>query len=263
MQIHETAIVHPDAQLGVDVRIGPFCVIDEDTVVGDRCDLKSHVCLRAGTRLGDDCSVEAHAVLGGAPQDLKYSGERSFAILGNRNIIRDYATVHRATGEGAATSLGDDNMLMAYAHVGHNSRLGSRIMISSYVGISGHVVIEDRVVVGGLTGIHQFVTIGKMAMIGGYSSVMQDVPPFMTAEGAPAKPRGVNVVGLRRADVAAEGREVVKQAFRPLYRADLNISQALERLEAELERTVEIDYLVKFLYKIREGTKGRQEQRAH
>ncbi|NCP32529.1 MAG: acyl-ACP--UDP-N-acetylglucosamine O-acyltransferase [Armatimonadetes bacterium] len=263
MQIHETAIVHPDAQLGVDVRIGPFCVIDEDTVVGDRCDLKSHVCLRAGTRLGDDCSVEAHAVLGGAPQDLKYSGERSFAILGNRNIIREYATVHRATGEGAATSLGDDNMLMAYAHVGHNSRLGSRIMISSYVGISGHVVIEDRAVVGGLTGIHQFVTIGKMAMIGGYSSVMQDVPPFMTAEGAPAKPRGVNVVGLRRADVAAEGREVVKQAFRLLYRADLNISQALERLEAELERTVEIDYLVKFLYKIREGTKGRQEQRAH
>ena len=263
MQIHETAIVPPDAQLGVDVKIGPFCVLEGDTVVGDRCELKSHVCLRAGTRLGDDCSVEAHAVLGGAPQDLKYAGERSFAIIGKRNIIREYATVHRATGEGEATSLGDDNMLMAYAHVAHNSRLGSRIMISSYVGISGHVVIEDRVVVGGLTGIHQFVTIGKMAMIGGYSSVMQDVPPFMTAEGAPARPRGVNVVGLRRADVAAEDREVVKQAFRLLYRSDLNISQAMERIETELERTADIDYLMSFLHKIREGTKGRQEQRPH
>jgi len=263
MEIHETAIVHSDAQLGEDVRIGPYCVVEEDSVLGDRTVLESHVCIRAGTRLGSDCNVEAHAVLGGAPQDLKYGGERSHVIVGDRNIIRECATVHRATGEGEATVLGDDNMLMAYAHVGHNAKLGNNIMISSYVGISGHVVIEDRVVIGGLTGIHQFVTIGKVAMIGGYSAVMQDVPPFMTADGAPAKARGVNMVGLRRAEVKGESREQVKKAHRLLYRSDLNIGQAMERIDAELTRTPEIEYLLQFLNRTREGSKGRQEQKQH
>jgi len=201
MEIHETAIVHPKAQLGEGVHIGPFCMVEEDTVLGDRTVLASHAIVRRGTRLGADCQVEAHVVLGGAPQDLKYQGERSFAIIGDRNLIREYVTIHRATGEEAATRVGDGNIVMAYSHVGHNSRIGNRVMISSYVGISGHVVIEDRVVIGGITGVHQFVHIGTMAMVGGFSAVMQDIPPYMMAAGSPAKPRGVNVVGLRRGGI--------------------------------------------------------------
>ena len=195
------------------------------------------------------------AILGGPPQDTKYQGEETFLRIGERNIIREGVTIHRATGEGNATIVGNENMIMAYAHVGHNACLGSNITIASYVGISGHATVEDRVVFGGFVGVHQFVRIGKMTMIGGMSRVVQDVPPFMLVQGEQLQPHGLNVIGLRRAGVTAEVREQLKEAYRLLYRAGLNLQQAVERIRAEVPPSAERDYLVSFLQRCtRAGT---------
>ncbi|NLC56791.1 MAG: acyl-ACP--UDP-N-acetylglucosamine O-acyltransferase [Armatimonadetes bacterium] len=258
MAIHSTAVIAPDAELGTDVEVGPFCVIGAAVRVGDRTVLGPHVVLEAGTTLGADCQVMAGAVLGGPPQDTKYKGEQTFLRIGDRTILREAVTIHRATGEGNATVIGNDNMLMAYAHVGHNAQVGSNVTIASYVGISGHVCIEDRVVIGGFAGVHQFTRVGKMAMIGGMSRVAQDVPPFMLVQGEPLRPYGLNVVGLRRAGVTPEVRAQLKRAYRILYRSGLNLQQALERVAAEVPASEELDYLIQFLQQIRDGRYGRQ-----
>lgn len=196
--IHPTAVVSPKAELGEGVVIGPYCVIEEDTVIGDGCILEAYTVVKRYTRMGCFNHIYPGTVLGGEPQDQKFKGERSYLIIGNRNIIREHVTIHRATGEEQATVIGNDNLIMAYCHIGHNCILGDQISVASYSGISGHAVIESQVVIGGMTGIHQFVTIGKLAMIGGMSKVVQDVPPFMLADGRPAK-----VVGGKCGWVAA------------------------------------------------------------
>lgn len=258
MAIHSTAIVAPDAELGQDVEVGPFCVIGPAVRVGDRTVLGPHVSVEAGTILGSDCQVMAGAVLGGPPQDTKYKGEPTRLEVGDRTIIREAVTIHRATGEGNVTVIGSDNMIMAYAHIGHNARVGNGVTISSYVGISGHACIEDRVVIGGFAGIHQFARVGKMAMVGGMSRVVQDVPPFLLVQGEPVRPYGLNVVGLRRAGVSPEVRAQLKRAYRLLYRSGLNLQQALERIAEEVPRSTELDYLVEFLQQVRNGRHGRQ-----
>ncbi|HOM83319.1 MAG TPA: acyl-ACP--UDP-N-acetylglucosamine O-acyltransferase [Armatimonadota bacterium] len=258
MAIHETAIIDPDAEIGVDVEIGPYTVIGPAVRIGDRSRLGAHVVIERGTTLGAECQVASGAILGGAPQDTKYQGEETFLLIGERNIIREGVTIHRATGEGNATIVGNENMIMAYAHVGHNARLGNNITIASYVGISGHATVEDRVVFGGFVGVHQFVRIGKMTMIGGMSRVVQDVPPFMLVQGEQLQPHGLNVVGLRRAGVTAEVREQLKEAYRLLYRAGLNLQQAVERIQAEVPPSEERDYLVSFLLAVPTGRHGRQ-----
>jgi len=155
-RIHPTAEVHPSAELGRGVEIGPYSVIGPDVVIGDNTRIESHVVIQRWTRLGSNCVIKAAAVLGGEPQDHKFKGEQSFLNIGDNNIIREFVTIHRATGEGEATTLGDDNLLMAYCHIGHNCTLGSHIMMANTVGISGHVQIEDRVVFGGMVGLHQW-----------------------------------------------------------------------------------------------------------
>ena len=258
MAIHETAILSPGTELGVDVEIGPFCVLGPGVRIGDRCSLGAHVVIDAGTSLGAECRVFAGAALGGPPQDTKYKNEAPFLRIGERNVIRECATIHRATGEGNATVVGNENMIMAYAHIGHNAHVGSNTLIASYVGISGHVLVEDRVVFGGFVGVHQFVRIGKYTMIGGMSRVVQDVPPFMLMQGEPLRAHGLNVVGLRRAGISAEVREQLKQAHRILYRSNANLQQALERIPAELPPSPELTYLVEFLSKVEDGRVGRQ-----
>jgi len=167
-------------------------------------------------------------------------------------------TIHRGSGEGTATCVGDDNMIMAYSHLGHNCQVGSAVTLVNNAVVGGHVMIEDRAVIGGLVGIHQFTRIGKLAMVGGYSRVVQDVPPFMIAEGMPARVHGLNVVGLRRAGIEAETRNLLKSAYRILYRSGLNLSQALDRIAEELEDAPELQYLVDFLSKLKFGYVGRQ-----
>ena len=225
--VHEMAIVHPDAELGTGVEIGAFSIIGPNVTIGDDTVIEPHVIVEPWTRIGRDCRICSGAILGGRPQDHKFKGERSFLTVGDRNIIREYVTIHRATGEDNSTVVGDENMLMAYCHIGHNCSLGNGIMMANMVGISGHVIIEDKAVFGGMVGVHQYVRIGKLAMLGGYSKVVQDVPPFMMADGRPTKVYDLNVIGLRRNGMPPKVRSGLRQAYKLLYRSNLNLSQAI------------------------------------
>jgi UDP-N-acetylglucosamine acyltransferase len=256
--IHPTAILNEGARIGEGVSIGPYAVISGEAVIGDRCQIGPHVFIDGRSQIGVDTQILFAAAIGGIPQDRKYRGEPSSVIIGERNIIHEYATIHRGSGEGTATHVGDDNMIMAYSHLGHNCRVGSGVTIVNAANIGGHAVIEDRAIIGGLAGIHQFTTIGKLAMVGGCSRVPQDVPPFMIVEGNPAVLHGLNVIGLRRAGVDAPTRNLLKSASRLLERSGLNLSQALERITEELEDAPELQYLVDFLTRLKYGHMGRQ-----
>jgi UDP-N-acetylglucosamine acyltransferase len=256
--VHPSAIIHPTAEIDADVTIGPYCVVGERARIQSGTQLASHVCIEADTLIGRDCRIHQGCVIGGPPQDFKYGGERTYARIGDRNVIREYVTVHRATGEGNCTFIGDDNMIMAYCHIGHNACLSDGIMMANYVGISGHCLVEDRVVFGGMLGIHQFVRIGKLAMIGGMSKVVMDVPPFMTVDGRPIQVVGPNVLGLRRAGLPPAVRAGLKQAYRLLYRSGMNLTQGVEAAYNEVEPSEERDYLLEFLSKIPHGHSGRQ-----
>jgi len=255
--IHPSAVIHPGADLADDVTVGPFCVIGDDVQIGEGTRLEPNVIIEPGARIGRNCHVWSGSVLGGPPQDHKYKGEKSLVVIGDNNILREYVTLHRAVGEGVATRIGHDNMLMAYVHVGHNCEIGSYNTLSSYVGLSGHVTIEDHVVLGGMVGVHQYCRIGKMAMVGGVSKVNQDVPPFMMADGVPAKVLELNRVGLRRHDIPPSVRSTLRQAYKLLYRSNLNLSQAMERIEEELERSEELEYLLAFIRGTQSGFAGR------
>jgi UDP-N-acetylglucosamine acyltransferase len=261
--IHPTAIIDPTANVEHDVEVGAYTVIGPYCSVGTGTVIGPHVVLEEYTSLGQDCQVRAGAVLGGPPQDRKFKGERSYVRIGNKNLIREYVTIHRATGEGQVTTIGDDNQIMAYVHIGHNCDIASHTTIASYVGLSGHITVEDGVVFGGMVGVHQFVRVGRLAMLGGYSKVVQDVPPFMLADGRPAEVLELNVRGLRRAGLGAATRAALRHAYKLLYRSNLNVSQALEVIEEEIEPGPDLAYLVEFIKRIHEGSSGRQDDRPH
>jgi UDP-N-acetylglucosamine acyltransferase len=258
VMIHPSAIVDPTAELDPGVHIGPFCVVGPYVHIGRATTLEPHVTIQPWTTIGRECHISPQAVLGGPPQDSKFKGERSYLIIGDRTIIREAVTIHRATGEDQYTRVGSDCMIMAYCHIGHNCVIGSSVMMANQVGISGHVVVEDQVFFGGMIGVHQYVSIGKLAMLGGFSKVVQDVPPFMMVDGRPAEVRQLNVRGLRRAGLPARVRSGLNRAYKLLYRSDLNLSQAIEAVESEVEPNEELDYLLEFLSNIRHGYSGRQ-----
>ncbi len=258
MAIHPTAIVDPGAELGSDVEVLPYTIIEAETQIGDGCIIGPHAVVRRWTHLGANCRVSSGAVLGEPPQDRKYAGERSYLKIGSGNELREYVTLHRATGEDAATTMGDDNMFMAYCHAGHNVRIGSNCSFANCVQMSGHTVVEDYVTVGGMTGFHQFVTVGKMAMIGGMSRANQDVPPFAIVEGNPAAVRGLNVIGLERRGVSAEDRAALRKAFRLLFRSEYNLTDALAAVKEQVPEGAELSYLCDFLRRIGQGSMGRQ-----
>ena len=261
--VHPSAIVDPKAELGEGVEVGPFCIVEAGTQIGAGSTLESHVIIKRGTSIGTNCRLMPHIILGGEPQDMKFKGEESFVKIGNDNILREMVTIHRATGEGQATVIGDENLLMAYVHFGHNCVVGDGNMISNSTGVSGHVTIEDKCVIGGFVGIHQFVHIGKMAIVGGLSKVVQDVPPFCMADGRPSKIHGLNVRGLRRNGVEQEQRNQISKAFKLLYRSELNTTQALERIRDEVPDSDTLKYLISFIERVREGRLGRQDETAH
>ncbi len=258
MNIHPTAFVGDQAELGSGVEVKPFTIIEAGVQIGDGCVVGPHAVIRTGTIVGESTHVHTGAVLGEPPQDAKYHGEPTKLIIGCSNVIREYVTIHRASGEGTETILGDDNMLMAYSHVGHNCRIGNGTLIANSAGLSGHCVIEDFVNIGGLVGMHQYVTIGTMAMVGGMSRIVRDVPPYTIVEGNPAEPRGLNWRGLARHGVSDEDRAELKRAYRSLYRSEYNISDALAVIERELRQTDEIVYLAEFLRRVDAGYAGRQ-----
>jgi UDP-N-acetylglucosamine acyltransferase len=257
-RIHSSALIHPDAQIGDAVEIGAYSVIGEGVVLGEGTKVHTHVVVEPYTIVGPHCEIWPGAVLGGTPQDRKFKGEKSFLVIGQNNIIRECVTIHRAAGAGNETRIGDNNLIMAYCHIGHNCVLGGSITMANMAGISGHVVVEDRVTIGGFVGIHQFVHIGQLAMLGGYSKVVQDVPPFMMADGRPCKVLDLNVIGLRRSGVPASTRTDLKQAYKLLYRSNMNATQALEVIEQEIPPSPERDYLLHFIRNVRFGYGGRQ-----
>ncbi len=258
MKIHPTAVVDPGAQISEDAEIGPYSVIGENVVIGAGTRVRAHVIIEPFVTLGANCDVFSGTVLGGIPQDRKFKGETSHLIIGDNNVIREHVTIHRAAGADTETRIGSDNLIMAYCHIGHNCTIGSGIMMANMVGLAGHIEVEDKVIFGGFVGVHQFVRVGKMAMVGGYSKVVQDIPPFMMADGRPCKVLDLNVIGLRRAGVSAKARADLKQAYKLLYRSDMNMSQAVEMVEAEVPSGPECDYLLGFIRKIRFGSNGRQ-----
>lgn len=256
--VHPTALIDPTAQLGQGVSVGAYSIVGKNVQIGDGTQIDPHVIIESNVSLGKECVVLAGAVIGGAPQDKKFHGEDSFVKIGDGNIIREYVTIHRASGDGEATVLGDGNMLMAYCHVGHNCKLGDQITMANYVGVSGHVLVEDKVVFGGFVGVHQKVRIGKLAMVGGMSKVVQDVPPFAIADGRPCRVCDLNVIGLRRNSVSSNVRSEIRLAYKLLYRSNLNVAQALETIDREIEPSEELTYLLDFIRSVREGFGGRQ-----
>lgn len=257
-EIHETAIVDPGAEIGAGVSIGAYSIIGNNVRIGDGTQVNAHVVIEPNTTIGKDCKIMSGAVLGGAPQDYKYHGEDTYIKIGDGNIIREYVTIHRASGEGECTVIGNNNMLMAYCHIAHNCKIGSYITMANMVGISGHVIVEDKVVFGGIVGVHQKVRIGKYAMVGGLSKVVQDVPPFAMADGRPSKVCDLNVIGLRRSGVTPKIRAEIRQAYKLLYRSNLNITQAIEAVESEVEMSEELKYLLDFVRSVKKGYGGRQ-----
>lgn len=248
--IHPTAVIHPDAELHPTVRVGPFTVIGEQVKVGPETVIGAHVVLEGPTEIGARNHIFPGAAIGLEPQDLKYDGSLSQVKIGDGNRIREYVTINRATRAGEATLIGNNNLLMAYAHVAHNCVIEDSVVISNAVALAGHVHIETRATIGGVLGIHQFVHIGRLAMVGGMSRIDRDVPPYMLVEGNPAQVRTLNVVGLRRAGIteAEQGQvfQTLKKAFRILYRSGLNLNQALEELDL-LADNPQMQHLISFL----------------
>ncbi len=230
--IHRTAIVHPKASIGHGAEIGPFCVVGENVQIGAGAVLLSHIVVNGYTTIGPEAKIHPFCSIGAPSQDRKYLGEKTYTTIGARTEIREYVSVHRATGEGETTSIGDDSLLLAYVHIAHNCRIGNNVTMSSTAQLAGHVVVEDYATIGGQTGVHQFVRIGEHAMIGGISKIGRDIPPYLLVAGNPAEPYGLNRVGLQRADFTPEVMAELKECYRLIYRAGLNITQAAEAMRA-------------------------------
>jgi UDP-N-acetylglucosamine acyltransferase len=245
--IHSTAIVDPRAQVADTAEIGPYCIVGGEVRIGAGTRLMSHVVIDGCTTIGEGCTVFPFASLGTRTQDLKFKGGRPRVEIGNRTTIREYVTVNQATFDGGLTRVGDDCLLMACSHVAHDCLVGNRVIMANAAGLAGHVIVEDQAIIGGITGVHQFVRIGRLAIIGGCSKVVKDVPPFMMAEGNPLEVSTLNLVGLERAGIPDATVQAMKQAFRILYRQNLNTTQALERLRAEIPEQPEIAHLLSFV----------------
>lgn len=255
MPIHPTALVDPAAVIHVEADIGPFCVVGAEVEIGARTRLMSNIYAEGPTVIGEDNIFFPYSTVGVASQDLKYKGERSYTRIGNRNRIREFVTIHRGTeGGGLETAIGDDNLLMAYAHVAHDARIGSHCILGNAVTLAGHVTIEDHAIVEAFSGVHQFCRIGRHAFVGGYSVITQDVLPYsMTVTPRESKVYGANKVGLKRRGFDAEAIEALHKSFRLLGNESLNTSQAIEKIREEISPTPEVDQLIGFIQTAKRG----------
>ena len=231
--IHPTAIVERGAQLGEGVEIGAYAFVGATVVLGARTRLHHHATVEGNTVLGEACEVFPFACLGGKTQDLKYKGGNPGVRIGERNVFREYVSVHAATFDGDFTRIGSDNTILAYSHVAHDCVVGNKVIMSNYAGLAGHVVVEDHVLIGAYGGVHQFCRLGAHAMLSACSKLVHDLPPYLIADGGPATVRAYNKVGLERLGFTPEQLDRVKQLFRILYRDGLNRTQAAEKLAAD------------------------------
>ncbi len=251
--IHPTALVDSNAEIAPDVAIGPYSIIEDGVKIAQGTHISSHVRICKGTTIGASCSVYQGAVIGTQPQDLKFGGEESYVTIGNNTTIREYATINRATSDSYYTRIGDNCLLMAYSHVAHDCHIGNNVILANSVNLAGHVTIEDFVGIGGLTPVHQFTHIGSHCFIGGGLRVNKDVPPYILAMGEPLTFGGLNTIGLKRRGFSDDTLKQLKNAFHVLYRENLTINEAIQKIKSDINNVPEIDHLVAFLEKSDRG----------
>jgi UDP-N-acetylglucosamine acyltransferase len=256
VEIHPTAIVDPATEIGDGVTVGPYSIVGPGVVIGDGTRIGPHVLIERDTVLGSECIIHKGAVLGTDPQDLKYQGESTRLTVGDRTVVREYATLNRGTSALGVTSIGSDCLLMAYTHVAHDCRLGDHVILSNAVNMGGHVSIGDWAIIGGVTPIHQFVRIGPHAFVGGASRVAKDIPPYVKAAGSPLQLYGLNSVGLQRRGFTEDVRRELKRAYRLFFASSYNTSQALARAREELRAIPEIEVFLSFFEATERGVSG-------
>ncbi len=252
-QIHPTAIVDVSAEIGARTVVGPYCVIGADVVLGPNCWLQHHVTLCGPMRTGAGNKFYASCSIGQQTQDLKYQGEPTYLEIGDENTFREFVTISRSTTSEGKTRVGNRGSFLAYSHIGHDCQVGNEVVFSNNGTLAGHVEVGDNAVIGGLTAVHQFCRIGRFAITGGCSKIVQDVPPFMIADGNPAEIRGVNLIGLERKNYPPESVKWIKEAFRLIYRSKYNTRQAIEAVRKELPQNEEITLIVEFIEKSERG----------
>lgn len=247
-----TARVDPDANIGPNAIIGEFCVIERDVSIGRGCRLEPYVFVKRWTTMGEENEISAGTALGTDPFDKGFTGERSYLRIGDRNKIREHYTISRGTAPESVTEVGDENYIMSSGHIAHNCRIGNRTVIASCALIAGHVVVEDQAFISGGVSVHQYSKVGRLAMVGGMSRINMDLPPYFTYVGYEVAPKGLNLVGLRRAGFSREEVSALKSAYRLLYRSGLGLNEALHRIEAEIH-TEHARHLVEFVRSSRRG----------
>lgn len=245
--IHPTAIVSDSAQLGKNVKIGPYAIIEDDVKIDDGCEIKAYAQILPYTTIGKNSRVFQHSVIGEIPQDLKFEGEKSETIIGDNTTIREFVTINRGTKDRQRTKIGDGCLLMAYVHVAHDCLVGDNVILANSVTLAGHVTIEDWAILGGLFAVHQFVKIGQHSFCGGHFRTTKDIPPYILAAEEPIKYKGLNVVGLRRRGFSPQVRKNIKKAYKLIFRSEYNVSEAKKRISEELEKTPEIENILNFL----------------
>lgn len=247
MQINSTAVVSKKAQLAEGVSIGDYSIIGDNVSIGEATEIGAHCVIEGNTSIGRRCQIFTGAVIGSRPQDLKYKGEKSFLVIGDNNVIREYCTFNPGTEEGTKTIVGNNNLFMAYSHVAHNCLVGNNCVIANSGALAGHVTIEDSAVIGGIVAIHQFVRVGKLSIIGGCSKVVQDIPPYSTCDGHPASFYGLNLIGLKRNNVSKESIKQLDHVFNMLFNSGLLVKHALEKIIQEITPCEETNYLINFI----------------
>jgi UDP-N-acetylglucosamine acyltransferase len=254
MDIHPTAIISKNAKLAEGVIVGPYSVIGDNVAIGAGTKIATHCVIEGNTTVGSGCEIFTGAVVGSRPQDLKYKGDNSSLVIGDNNIIREYCTINPGTEGGGVTRAGNNNLFMAYSHIAHDCIVGNNCVFANNATLAGHVIVEDKAVIGGLVAIHQFVHMGTLSIVGGCSKVVQDIPPFSTCDGHPARVYGLNLVGIRRHKIEKEAIRQLNYAFRILFNSGLSVKHALEQLEKEItDQTQEVAHLVEFVKKSERG----------
>jgi UDP-N-acetylglucosamine acyltransferase len=246
-RIHPTAIISDDAEIAADVEIGAFAIVGEGCAIGAGSVIAPRATLERNVTLGRSVRVGIGTILGGAPQDLKYAGEETTVEIDDDTVIREYATINRGTAHSFKTTVGKNCLIMSYVHIGHDCRIGDSVILSNVVQLAGHVAIDDKAIISGMAAVHQFARIGRHSFIGGMSRVSKDIPPFLKAVGNPVKLYGLNTVGLQRSGMDDATILELKRAYRLLFRSDLNLTQAIERAQSDLEPLPEVKELIGFV----------------
>jgi UDP-N-acetylglucosamine acyltransferase len=257
-QIHPTAIIEEGAQIGCSVVVEPYAIVKKNVVLGDRVVIKSHAYIDGYTTIGEGTIIYPSAVIGTQTQDLKYRGEKTFVKIGKNCSIREFVTINSSCQENSVVQVGDECLIMAYCHIAHNCTVGNRVIMSNNAILAGHVVVGDYAIIGGMTPVHQFASIGAYAMVGGMSRVTHDVPPYTIGAGIPYKFGGLNIIGLKRNGIPLHTRKELAKAFKWVYRSELRLEDALQRIEEEVELLPEVQHWVRFCRESKRGLMGLQ-----